>query len=44
MSTDPVLLEVAEGIATLRLNRPENRNSMTPEVLGCFRECVTAGK
>jgi enoyl-CoA hydratase/carnithine racemase len=42
MSTDPVLFEVAEGIATLTLNRPENRNSMTPEVLGRFRECVDA--
>jgi enoyl-CoA hydratase/carnithine racemase len=42
MSTDPVLLEVGEGIATLTLNRPENRNSMTPEVLAAFREHVAA--
>jgi enoyl-CoA hydratase/carnithine racemase len=42
MSTDPVLLELAEGVATIRLNRPENRNSMTPEVLARFRERVDA--
>jgi enoyl-CoA hydratase/carnithine racemase len=40
MSTDPVLLEIDQGVATLTLNRPENRNSMTPEVLGRFRERV----
>lgn len=42
MSADPVLLDVAEGIAMITLNRPENRNSMTPEVLARFRECVAA--
>ena len=42
MSIDPVLLEISEGIATLTLNRPENRNSMTPEVLDRFRERVNA--
>ena len=42
MSIDPVLLEISEGIATLTLNRPENRNSMTPEVLARFREHVAA--
>ncbi len=42
MSTDPVLLEISQGIATIQLNRPENRNSMTPEVLARFRERVDA--
>jgi enoyl-CoA hydratase/carnithine racemase len=42
MSTDPVLLEISEGIATITLNRPDNRNSMTPEVLARFRERVAA--
>ncbi|MEN8184137.1 MAG: enoyl-CoA hydratase/isomerase family protein [Myxococcota bacterium] len=40
MTSDPVRLEVAEGIATLTLDRPENRNSMTPDVLARFREQV----
>lgn len=35
-----VLLEKADGIATLTLNRPENRNSMTPDVLGALAEAV----
>ncbi|MCH2173932.1 enoyl-CoA hydratase/isomerase family protein [Myxococcota bacterium] len=33
MSDDAVLYEVVDHIATITLNRPENRNSMTPEVL-----------
>ena len=28
-----VKLEVTENIATITLNRPENRNSMTPDLL-----------
>jgi enoyl-CoA hydratase/carnithine racemase len=42
MPSDAVLLEVERGIATIRLNRPENRNSMTPELLSAFRERVEA--
>lgn len=33
MSEPAVLYDVADQIATITLNRPENRNSMTPEVL-----------
>ena len=33
MSDDAVLYDVAEHVATITLNRPENRNSMTPDVL-----------
>jgi enoyl-CoA hydratase/carnithine racemase len=40
MSTDPVLLEMDAGVATITLNRPENRNSMTPDVLARFGEHV----
>ena len=42
MATDPVRLEITEGIATITLDRPENRNSMTPEVLARFGEHVAA--
>jgi len=31
---------VEDGIATITLNRPENRNSMTPDVMQGFREAV----
>lgn len=40
MSEEPVLYEVADAIATITLNRPENRNSMTPDVMQAFREAV----
>ncbi len=33
MSEDAVLYEVEDAIATVTLNRPENRNSMTKDVL-----------
>ncbi|MEM7219308.1 MAG: enoyl-CoA hydratase-related protein [Pseudomonadota bacterium] len=32
--TNPVLYEVAAGVATLTLNRPERLNAMTPELMG----------
>ncbi|MBI5607539.1 MAG: enoyl-CoA hydratase/isomerase family protein [Deltaproteobacteria bacterium] len=36
-STEPaVIIEKSGHIATLRLNRPDNRNSMTPELLDAF--------
>jgi enoyl-CoA hydratase/carnithine racemase len=41
MSQDPVLYDVADAIATITLNRPDNRNSMTPEVMAAFRDCVS---
>jgi enoyl-CoA hydratase/carnithine racemase len=40
MGEAPVLVEVAEGVATLTLNRPENRNSMTPDLMAAFRAAV----
>jgi len=40
MGEAAVLYEVSGGIATITLNRPENRNSMTPEVMQAFRACV----
>ena len=33
-------LVVANNIATITLNRPENRNSMTPDVLGALAETI----
>jgi enoyl-CoA hydratase/carnithine racemase len=37
-----VLLDVEDHVATLTLNRPDNRNSMTPDVLGGLRDSVAA--
>lgn len=39
MNDDPVLFESDGRIATITLNRPDNRNSMTPDVLEGF-ECA----
>jgi enoyl-CoA hydratase/carnithine racemase len=36
----PVLYSVADDIATITLNRPQNRNSMTPDVMAGFRDAV----
>jgi enoyl-CoA hydratase/carnithine racemase len=39
--TDPaVLYESSDGVGVLTLNRPDNRNSMTPELLEAFRGAV----
>ena len=40
MDQTPVLYEVADAIATITLNRPENRNSMTPDLMSAFRDAV----
>lgn len=40
MDQAPVLYEVADSIATITLNRPANRNSMTPEVMTAFRAAI----
>jgi len=40
MDQAAVLYEVADAIATITLNRPENRNSMTPDVMSAFRSAV----
>src|SRR5688572_26768536 len=40
MSEPAVLFDVDGGVATITLNRPENRNSMTPDVLEGFRDAI----
>jgi len=44
MSEPAVLYEVQEGVAEITLNRPENRNAMTPDVLGGFAAAVERAK
>lgn len=41
---DSVLYESAGGVATITLNRPENRNSMTPDVMARFRACIAQAR
>lgn len=38
MSDDAVLFEATSGIGVITLNRPDNRNSMTPELLDAFED------
>jgi len=40
MSEPAVLLDVADHVAEITLNRPENRNSMTDDVLEGLRSAV----
>ena len=40
MSDDAVLYDVVDNIATITLNRPDNRNSMTPDILRGLGEAV----
>ncbi|MFW6051375.1 MAG: enoyl-CoA hydratase/isomerase family protein [Myxococcota bacterium] len=40
MDEPAVLYESSEGVGVLTLNRPDNRNSMTPELLDAFREAL----
>jgi len=40
MTGAPVLVEVADGVATITLNRPDNRNSMTPDLMAAFRRAI----
>ncbi len=42
MDGAPVLCEADGGVATITLNRPANRNSMTPDVMAAFRAAVAA--
>jgi len=44
LTDDSVLYESDGRIATLTLNRPENRNSMTPDVMERFRACVARAR
>jgi len=41
MSEPAVLYDVDDAIATLTLNRPDNRNSMTPDVLADLADAVS---
>ncbi len=38
--SDPVLLDISDGIATVTLNAPEVRNALTPGLRTMFREVV----
>ena len=40
MEKAPVLYDLHESVATLTLNRPDNRNSMTPDLLDAFADAV----
>ena len=44
MSESAVLYEVVDHVATITLNRPENRNSMTPDVLEGLSESVSRAR
>ena len=44
MSEPAVIYEVKDRVATLTLNRPENRNSMTPDVLEGLGEAVAQAR
>ena len=44
MSDAAVLYDVTDGVAEITLNRPENRNSMTPDVLAGLAEGVAHAK
>ncbi|WP_255196307.1 enoyl-CoA hydratase/isomerase family protein [Halorarius litoreus] len=40
MSNDPVVLDVADGVATLTLNRPDNYNALTSEMSAAIVDTV----
>jgi enoyl-CoA hydratase len=44
MSEPAVLYEVEERVATITLNRPDNRNSMTPDVLEGLADAVSRAR
>jgi enoyl-CoA hydratase/carnithine racemase len=44
MSDDPVLYEAADHVAVVTFNRPNNRNSMTAEVLDGFRAAIARAR
>lgn len=39
-AADPVLLDVVDHVATITLNEPDNRNSMSPGILAGVRQAV----
>jgi enoyl-CoA hydratase/carnithine racemase len=42
LGSDEVLVEVADGVGTVTLNRPEKRNAMTPAMDRTMRESIRA--
>ena len=42
MTTDTVLLHIADGIANVTLNQPDVRNALTPELRVAFRDIIGA--
>jgi enoyl-CoA hydratase/carnithine racemase len=42
--SDAVLYESRDDIGVITLNRPDNRNSMTPELLAAFRDATAAAR
>lgn len=42
MSSDPVLCAVAGGVATITLNLPERKNSLSPELVGALADQLEA--
>lgn len=42
--SDAVIYEAREGVGTITLNRPDNRNSMTPELLDAFAGAAAAAR
>lgn len=41
-SDDPILYDVTRGIATIWLNRPERKNSLSPELIGSLADHLDA--
>ena len=44
MSSDAVIYESRDAVGVITLNRPDNRNSMTPELLDAFTRAVAAAR
>jgi len=44
MSEPPVLVEQRGSVLEITLNRPDNRNSMTPETLPAFQEAIATAR
>ncbi|MDX1510280.1 MAG: enoyl-CoA hydratase-related protein [Nitriliruptorales bacterium] len=42
MSDAPLLVETTRGVATLTLNRPDNRNALSPELLNALADAFEA--
>ena len=42
MTSDSVLLQIENGVATVTLNQPEVRNALTPELRTSFREIIAS--